>query len=189
MSLKIKNLSKKYTKDYIFRDFSYKFDEKGLYLILGKSGVGKTTLLRIIAGIDKNFEGDVIGGGIHSSSFAFQEYRLFPTLSALENVYLEKKENERQAKELLISLGLPEESFSALPSELSGGMKQRVSIARAFFKSAPVLCLDEPTKEIGKDNAARLIQLIRAESEKRLIIVVTHNEEDFTTLQYKKIEL
>ena len=189
MSLEIKNLHKKYTKDYIFKDFSYKFDEKGLYLILGKSGVGKTTLLRIIAGIDKNFDGDVIGGGIKNTSFAFQEYRLFPTLTVLENVHLEAVEKAPYAKELLLALGLSAESFTQLPTELSGGMKQRVSIARAIFKSAPILCLDEPTKEIGKDNTERLINLIKSEAEKRLIIVVTHNEEDFSSLEYKKIEL
>ena len=132
MTLEIKNLSKKYTKDYIFSNFSQKFDNTGLYLVVGESGRGKTTLLRLIAGLDKSFEGEISREG--AVSVAFQEYRLFPTLSALENVYLENEDNKASAMALLLRLGLSEEAAVALPGELSGGMKQRVSLARAILK-------------------------------------------------------
>jgi ABC-type lipoprotein export system ATPase subunit len=189
MSLELKNLSKKYTKDYIFQDFSYKFDDTGIYLILGKSGVGKTTLLRIISGLEKSFEGEALGGGIETVSLAFQEYRLFEQLSALENVHLERSEDADRAKALLLALGFTEDDCLKNGSELSGGMKQRVSIARAFFKSSPILCLDEPTKEIGKDNIQRLLSLVQNEAARRLILIITHEEEEFAEINYKKIVL
>ena len=189
MSLEIKNLSKKYTNDYIFRDFSYKFADKGVYLILGKSGVGKTTLMRIITGIDKSFSGEILGGGIQNTSVAFQEYRLFPELSATENVYLEASFDATRARELLISLGFTEDECNATAKNLSGGMKQRVSIARALFRRTPILCLDEPTKEIGRDNVERLNELLQKEAKERLVIIITHTPEDFSGLDYTKISL
>ena len=187
MTLEITNLSKKYADEYVLRDFSYKFNEKGVYIIVGKSGSGKTTLMRLIAGLDKKFEGEIIGGGIGNTSVSFQEYRLFDTLSALENVHLEKSEDRDEAERLLSDLGFTDEDCKKSPSELSGGMKQRVSIARAIFKKSPILCLDEPTKEIGKENVGRLIELIKAVAEKRLVIIITHNEEDFSAISYEKI--
>ena len=189
MSLEIINLSKKYTDDYVLQSFSYKFKEKGVYLIVGNSGSGKTTLMRLIAGLDKKYDGEIIGGGISNTSVAFQEYRLFDTLSALENVYLEKIQDKQKAKGLLLNLGFTDEDSKKSIGELSGGMKQRVSIARAIFKDSPILCLDEPTKEIGKENIGRLSELIKAEAEKRLVIIITHNEEDFADIRYEKISL
>lgn len=189
MSLEIKNLSKRYTNDYVFRDFSYKFNESGICLIVGKSGSGKTTLMRIIAGLDEKFEGEVIGGGIKHVSIAFQEYRLFDGLSALQNVHLENVTEAARAEKLLHTLGFTDEDYNKPAHDLSGGMKQRVSIARAIFKQSEILLLDEPTKEIGKENIERLAELIKSESEKRLVIVITHNEEDFSALKYKKIVL
>ena len=165
MGLSIKNLSKRFDNKSIFSDFSYEFDDSGVYAILGESGVGKTTLLRIIAGLDTDFEGEVNGGGNKSTSFAFQEYRLFPELSAFDNIVFasfDKITDERilNAKAMLKSLGFTEEDMSLFPSELSGGMKQRVSIARALLRASPILLLDEPTKELDSDNAEAVLALI-----------------------------
>ena len=86
MSLKIKNLFKSFEEKTIFRDFTYYFQETGVYALRGESGVGKTTLLRIIAGLDKKYYGTVSGGGAKHVSFCFQEHRLFSHLSAFDNV-------------------------------------------------------------------------------------------------------
>ena len=83
MSLKIKNLSKSFGRKAIFDNFSFDFCDTGVYIISGERGKGKTTLLRIIAGLDKSYSGEIKGGGIENVSFAFQEYRLFPNLSAI----------------------------------------------------------------------------------------------------------
>ncbi len=183
MALKIENLSKSFGDKNIFTSFSYQFPEKGLFVINGVSGKGKTTLLRIIAGLDTDFEGVVTDGGIENTSFAFQEYRLFPTLTALDNVIvpngnLKDEKLKKQSAELLSLLGFSVEDMKLRPASLSGGMKQRVSIARALIRKKSILILDEPSKEL--DDALRqiLYKLIYKEADERLVILVTHNKEE-----------
>ncbi len=193
MSLHIRNLSKNFNDKTIFTDFSYTFDDKGIYLLLGESGVGKTTLLRIIAGLDKDYSGEILGGGIGRVSFAFQEYRLFPALSALENVIIATADDDEaainKASALLSNLGFSYADMDLLPSELSGGMKQRVSLARAFMKKAPILLLDEPTKELDAVLCKRVCEIIKNVAEDRLVIVVTHKADDIRLLGGEQINL
>ena len=193
MSLRIKNLSKSFGKRTVLSDFSYDFDDKGVYILRGESGIGKTTLLRIIAGLDKSYIGEIVGGGISNVSFAFQEYRLFPELSALDNVMIASVENDDsdrlRAVSLLTELGFTGDDMRLLPSELSGGMKQRVSLARAFLKKAPLLLLDEPTKELDPALCERVCEIIKKIAEERLVILVTHKENDVTLLGGKQIHL
>lgn len=187
MALELRNLTKNFGEKKIFEDFSYEFSSTGIYAVIGDSGVGKTTFLRIIAGLDTDFSGEVVGGGIGNVSYAFQEYRLFPTLSALENITLvsfsDAGEAEyAEARNMLIALGFSESDIQLKPKELSGGMKQRVSIARAILKSTPILLLDEATKELDRENAKAVLDTIKCEGDKRLVILVTHNKEDIEYL-------
>ena len=117
MALNIKNLTKSFGEKKILSDFSYEFEEKGLYIVVGKSGIGKTTLLRIIAGLDNEFEGSNVGN--KTVSFAFQEYRLFPQLSALDNIIFAISDKKTEAvthkcKNMLIRLGLTEQDMKLL---------------------------------------------------------------------------
>lgn len=193
MTLKLNNLSKSFGRKQVLTNFSYEFSNKGIYLISGDSGVGKTTLLRIIAGLDKSFSGEIIGGGISNVSFAFQEYRLFPNLTSLENVMTaSKNESEAEfpeAKALLSDLGFTNEDMQLLPSELSGGMRQRVSLARAFLKKAPILLLDEPTKELDNSLCKVVQDIIKREATYRLVIMVSHKEDDVHELNATEIHL
>ena len=187
MSLIIKNLTKKFDDKTIIDNLSYEFPDHGVVAITGESGIGKTTLLRIISGLEKNYDGEVLGSGFSNVSFAFQEYRLFSNLSALDNVIfaISDTKNEavvKKAKEILLSLGLKESDFDLFPGELSGGMKQRISLARAFLKDAPTLLLDEPTKELDKENITLLTAVIQKISEDRLVVIVTHSLEDIECL-------
>lgn len=183
MTLKLNSISKYFGEKNILSNFSYEFSDSGLYLLLGESGVGKTTLLRIIAGLDNGFSGELLGGGIGRVSFCFQEYRLFPELSALDNVLIAISDTKDEAvleiaEKLLYRLGFSKSDLSLLPSELSGGMKQRISLARAIMKDAPILLLDEPTKELDGENANAVREIIVEESKRRLVILATHNEPD-----------
>lgn len=193
MSLEIKNLTKRFGKKTIISEFSYRFSEKGLYILRGKSGIGKTTLLRIIAGLDKDYSGEIIEGGIGRISFAFQEYRMFSQLSALENVMIASKDdsdaNKNIAMDLLSRLGFSFEEMSFLPSELSGGMKQRVSLARTFMKNAPVILLDEPTKELDAILCRQVCEMIKKIAEDKLVILVTHRDDDISLLDGELIDL
>ena len=192
--LKINNLSKNFDDKILFKNFSCSFSDKGVYAVVGESGIGKTTLLRMIAGLDKDYDGEIIGGGIGKVSFAFQEYRLFPWLSAIDNIVFaisDRKDEAviKKAYDMLSRLGFSESDMKLNPDELSGGMKQRVSIARAMLFDAPILLLDEPTKELDSSNADVVRSLILNESENRLVIVVTHNSEDISLLKAKEIIL
>ena len=189
MPLELKKVSKKFDDKLLFQDFSYSFKDRGLYAIKGESGVGKTTLLRMIAGLDKDYLGTINGGGIGQVGFAFQEYRLFPQLTALQNlsfVFSETKD-EAECKNILHSLGLSNEDLSLYPSELSGGMKQRVSLARAFISDYTILLLDEPTKELDEKNANLVREKIKELSKEKLIIIVSHNDEDINNLSATEI--
>jgi len=192
MNLSIKNLSKSFGDKQVLENFSYEFTERGIYAICGESGVGKTTLLRIISGLDKDYSGSVAGGGFKNVSFAFQEYRLFPALTALDNVIIsggDKEDLSNSAKELLRTLGFTDDDMKKLPAELSGGMKQRVSIARAVLKKAPILLLDEPTKELDQTLRNTVYDIIAEQSQRKLVIIVTHHGEDIDRLGATKINL
>lgn len=192
--LEIKNLSKSFDGKILFEGFSYSFSDTGAYAIVGESGIGKTTLLRMIAGLDNDYTGEIVGGGTQKVSFAFQEYRLFPWLSAIDNVIfaISNRKDEavrKKAYDMLLTLGFSEGDMKLTPSELSGGMKQRVSIARAMLFDRPILLLDEPTKELDPGNSDIVRSLILEESKRRLVILVTHRQEDVSLLNAEEILL
>ncbi len=177
MSLVIKDLHKRFGEKTIFEDFSYDFPKAGIFALVGDSGRGKTTLLRIIAGLDKDFKGTV---SKTDCAYAFQEYRLFPTLNALENItkilYKNPSDVEiREARTLLEYFGFSNEDMMLFPSALSGGMKQRVALCRAFLAKKEVLLLDEPFKELDITLREKLRDLLDEESKARLIILSAHS--------------
>lgn len=177
MALTLTNLSVSFGEKSVIHHLSYSFPEHGCVLITGESGSGKTTLLRLIAGLAKPDEGKISGG--KNVSFAFQEYRLFPSLSAAENVAVAvslQKKDLSSAVDMLMQLGFTKEETALYPDALSGGMKQRVSLARAFLKSAPVLLLDEPFKELDPALAEKVAEFIRAQAAWRLVLLSAHSD-------------
>ena len=181
MSMTIKNLVKKFGNKIIFDGFSYNFPDRGIIAVMGKSGVGKTTLLRIIAGLDTDFSGSI--DGEFDCAFAFQEYRLFPTLNALENAAVAfgntpTPEEIAKASLLLKTLFFSDTDLLLFPSALSGGMKQRVSLARTLLANKKVVLMDEPTKELDTQIADIVLKLIKEIGEHSLVIIVTHNVQD-----------
>lgn len=190
--LRLENISKSFDKKTIFRDFSYNFQDHGVYALCGKSGVGKTTLLRIICGLDKDYSGNVSGGGISNTSVCFQEHRLFPNLTSLDNILsvsfkAPDDTDKKRAKDLLSRLFFTESDMMLYPHELSGGMKQRVAFARAVLRKAPILILDEATKELDKRTAFEVLQIIKEEAKRRLVIFISHKEEEITELGAERI--
>lgn len=189
MSLTLKIQEKRFDGKIIFENFFYEFSDVGLYVLTGDSGRGKTTLLRLISGLDKKFKGEIIGGGFENVSVSFQEYRLFPALSAIDNVTEATGATYEEAEKMLMLLGFSKSDLSLRPSELSGGMKQRVSLCRAFLKRTPILLLDEPTKELDSELKNALYSLIINESKTRLVIFVSHSHEDIKILEPTVIKL
>lgn len=191
--LKLTDITKKFDDKVIFDGFSYTFEDKGIYLIKGDSGIGKTTLLRMIAGLDNDYGGTIAGGGPKNVSFSFQEYRLFGSLNALDNVLVAinnptEKDRDR-AISILERLGLLGEDIMLYPGELSGGMKLRVSIARAALKNAPVLLLDEPTRELDDRSAHAVLMLASEIAKERTVIIVTHDDYESVLTEATSIHL
>ncbi len=193
MALKIEGLTKSFGNNVLFDGFSFDFPECGIVAITGKSGVGKTTLLRMIAGLDNSYDGVIQGAGIKKCSFAFQEYRLFDHLSLLDNVLVAmehpKNDDVIYASAVLFKLGFTESDLQLRPSELSGGMKQRANLARAIMKDSKILILDEPTKEIDEALVDRLYNILRELSRNRLIIFSSHNHRDIDELAELTVKL
>ena len=160
----------------IFSDLSLSFDFPGQYAILGPSGRGKTTLLRLIAGLEKPLSGKISLPQDAHIAFCFQEDRLLPWKTVLENIMLVCCDPEK-ARFWLDQVGLAGEETS-YPHTLSGGMKRRASLARALAYDGDVLLMDEPFRALDEQTHAQMLALVRRAAENKLLILVTHDEND-----------
>ena len=172
--LELQNVCKTYDHPVI-RGFSYVFPDKGLFLIRGASGSGKTTLLRLIGGLEQPDSGLILRKEPCRISYLFQEPRLVPHLTLLENVLLVKKEKDKtKASQILSLLGLGNDE-KKYPSELSGGMKLRGSVARSLYYGGDLYLWDEPTDGLDEKNRDIIIQILKDLSKKSLVVTVTHD--------------
>lgn len=165
----VKNVSKSFGDKKVLESFSHDFE--GLSCVMGGSGVGKTTLARIIAGLTKPDFGSVsISGHL---SFMFQEDRLLLRESMITNLLFVRNDPQR-ARELLTALGLTEHNKRT--QDLSGGMRRRVALARTLMLNHDVLLLDEPFK--GLDQALKQSALDLIKHQNKTTIIITHDISD-----------
>ena len=167
----IQNVSKSFDQHAVLSDFSAEIEFSGVTVLRGASGAGKTTLFRLLLGLELPDQGAIFGMEQRKPAVVFQEDRLLPWSSALENVALVS--NEQRATTVLHQLGL-RDSLNLLPRELSGGMKRRVAIARALAYQGDILFLDEPFTGLDEVNKRVAVEALLAA--KVPIIVITHDE-------------
>ena len=191
--LELKNISKKFKDRQILSDFNLTVEENKILAIVGPSGGGKTTLLRMLAGLEKIDSGEIIYNGENLPidelekrnllGFVFQDFQLFPHLTVLENLVLSpiktmnmaKNDAEKKAIELLERLGL-EKQINNYPTSLSGGQKQRVALARAMMIDPKIIGYDEPTSALDPELRLEVEKLILKNRELGITqIVVTHD--------------
>jgi polar amino acid transport system ATP-binding protein len=193
--LEIRNLNKKFKDRVIFEDFRLMLADGEILAIAGPSGGGKTTLLRMLAGLESIDSGQVIFNGKELArskegrllnsplGFVFQDFQLFPHMSVLQNLTLSpiqtlglsKAEAEKKAAQLLENLGMAEH-LNAKPYSLSGGQKQRVALARAMMMDPQIIGYDEPTSALDPELRDQVAELILDNKKSGITqIVVTHD--------------
>lgn len=174
-------------------DVSFTINEGEFVVILGQSGAGKSTVLNMLGGLDHQTNGEITVKGIkllymddkdlaafraRNIGFIFQFYNLLPSLTAYENVALSKSilKESLDAMEMLKKVGL-EEYADKFPSQMSGGEQQRVSIARALAKNAPIILGDEPTGALDSETGVSVLELLSNLNKENgnTVIIVTHN--------------
>ncbi|HFI0715192.1 TPA: amino acid ABC transporter ATP-binding protein [Streptococcus suis] len=191
--LELRNLSKRFDNKQIFSNYDLVIPEGKIIAIVGQSGGGKTTLLRMLAGLETIDSGTLIYNGQelpleelgkrHLLGFVFQDFQLFPHLSVLENLVLSpvktqnisRSEAEDKALKLLDTLGLANHA-TAYPFSLSGGQKQRVALARAMMIDPEIIGYDEPTSALDPELRKEVEKLILENRATGITqIVVTHD--------------
>lgn len=170
-SLHLKGISVSYGEKQVLQDFSASYEPDKRYVLDSPSGSGKTTLLRVIAGLTKPDAGTVETGN-QKVGMLFQEDRLCEEYSALKNVELVAI-SRSAAKEHLIQL-LEEADIHKPCKELSGGMKRRVALARAFASGADILLLDEPYNGLDEENRLRVARYIEEKGQNKVVIMASH---------------
>ncbi len=202
--LQVKNIKKSYEDTQVLKGINFDADKSDVIVVLGPSGVGKTTLLRCLNFLERADEGiisiadEVIFDGSIKKidkrkqreaqlkfGLVFQSFNLFPQYSVLENVMLAKtlqKDSDKatikkEALEILDSVGLSDK-VDNYPYQLSGGQKQRAAIARALILKPQVLCFDEPTSALDPSLRDEVTKVIRAlKKNEQTIFIVTHDME------------
>ncbi|MGO3500576.1 MAG: ATP-binding cassette domain-containing protein [Lactococcus cremoris] len=201
--LELKNIRKSYflgKEEFpVLKGIDLEFERGDFVSLLGESGGGKSTLMNIIGGLDRKYEGDVIVDGLAQKTkkekdmdayrrdtigFIFQSFNLVSYLSVLDNILislkmtsLSDKERHERAIELTKQVGLYEHRKKN-PSQLSGGQKQRVAIARALASDPEIILADEPTGALDSQNTKEVLALLRQIAQSgKTVIVVTHSQE------------
>lgn len=182
--VQVRNLNKSFGSNRVLSNLNLNFEKDKITVITGPSGCGKTTLLNIISGIEKPDSGEIIMKD-RSISFIFQEDRLIPDLTVYRNIefVLKSTMTEQESKPIIekyLDLVKLTGARDKYPNQLSGGMKRRVAIARAFAYRSDLLIMDEPFKGLDDKLKKEIIdEFLRIyNQDKRTVILVTHDMDE-----------
>ncbi|WP_342986492.1 ABC transporter ATP-binding protein [Streptococcus parasanguinis] len=186
---------------YIFKNCNFEFKKGSTTAIVGRSGLGKTTLVKLILGIISLNEGDILvcGSSIldmknlskvrrRNIGCVFQNFNLISGFTVKENILLPRyffENGENNINEICNTLGLSKEMLSKSIDKISGGEKQRVALARALINNPEILIADEPTGNLDADNEQNIIELLKRINEELgiTIITVTHSDKVANSMQ------
>lgn len=183
MDIKVDHVSKAYGEQQILRDLCCVFPEGKTTCIRGRSGCGKTTLIRLLLGLDIPDKGKIEGISDRKISAVFQEDCLCENLSATSNIRLVCTEtiSDRELEEAYKAVALQKPV-----RELSGGMRRRVSILRALLADSDCVIMDEPLRGLDEKTRTKTIDYILKKTEGKTLIFVTHEEQEAVWLKADK---
>ncbi|MBE6779140.1 MAG: ABC transporter ATP-binding protein [Ruminococcaceae bacterium] len=188
MSIRLENVDFSYGDLVVCHNLSWELPSKGVVCLQGASGCGKTTLLRLLCGLLQPSAGSITGLASGTVSVCFQEDRLLPWRTVLDNVAIPLKGDRLAAAAMLAAVGLGD-YLNSLPEALSGGQRRRVALARSLVMPAELLLLDEPFTGLDVDTWQLLVPLILRRAEKCPVILVTHVADEATALGASVIPL
>ena len=174
--IELKNVYKSFGDQVVFQDFSYSFQKDKNYLLIGESGIGKTTLLKIIVGIIEPDKGEIIRD-FHKASMVFQEDRLCEGFNAIENVAIVNEEKSQAEVISLLEELLDKDLLQKPVKDLSGGQKRRVVLARALLSNSGILLLDEPFTGMDQQTKEKAIACLKKHQNHRLTIITGFNQD------------
>ncbi len=192
MDLTIQNLRKAYGGHVVLDGFSHVFPDGRVTAVEGRSGCGKTTLLRLIAGLEKPDGGTISGVPAGGLSMMFQEDRLPPQLTAagcLRAVLKHTPDRDARIDAALSDLGLSGDALIQPVSAFSGGMRRRVALARALLYPSPLVLLDEPFKGLDAATRQSAVAFARPLLAGRTALLVTHDPEDAAAFDALRLRL
>ena len=188
MDIIVKNLCKSYDHNRVLNHFSCTFREKKMTCIMGKSGIGKSTLLSILMGLEKADEGTVSGMEHQKISAIFQENRLFENLDAVTNIHITTGKTKEEITDFLKEMELDDVAGKPV-SEYSGGMKRRVAIARALLAEYDILIMDEPLQGLDAETKEKVATVIKTQTAGKTVLFVTHDEKEAEFFEAECMEL
>lgn len=191
MPVEIKNLNKSFGNKKVLQNLNMRLKDGGIYCLMGPSGMGKTTLLRIIMNLETKDSGEILGlDPARDIAAMFQEDRILPMLTAIENVQMvyEKKPTVWEVSADLAEI-LPKKCLRQPASELSGGMKRRVSLAKTMHYGGKMVILDEPFTGLDMETRRQVIRYVLKNRRGRILLVATHGEDDARLLGAEVIRL
>lgn len=171
--MRVENIKLGFNGNKIFNGFSFDFPEGKCTAVVGRSGCGKTTLLKIIAGFEKNYTGD-ISGFDGRKSYVFQENRLIENISVTDNI-LCVAPDKTKAEYYLKKTGLYE-FRNKKAGKLSGGMKRKLSLARCLAYGGEIYIMDEPLRELDDETLSDMMKLLKEETYGKTLIFAVHDE-------------
>ena len=190
MNLILKSLNFSYENEEVLKDINLNFQSGVLNIVSGESGVGKTSLLNLIAGLERPSSGSIVLDNITQADsnhfiepekrnigFVFQDFALFPHMNIESNITFAGESDNKFFNRLVRRMSLADH-LKKYPHEISGGQQQRVSIARALFSKPKILLVDEPISNQDKENKNEIIKIISEfiKNQNIICIIVSHDE-------------
>lgn len=189
--LQLKDICFSYGEEQIIKNLNLTVERGKPVVLLGRSGIGKTTLLKLILNFIKPDSGEISGVDEKTRiSVMYQEDRLFPQLTVYKNLKLVKKDfSRKEAEKLMSEMNLEEKVLDKLPAELSGGMRRRIALARCLIFPSELVLMDEPFQGLDSETRASCLNAVKKYTAGRPMLIISHEIQDAAALEAEIVRM